>query len=231
MEQLVRFFSGQLPAFWGAILAFPLIQTNFPELLELIKIDNVHVIVALVIWLVVYEISVVHIVTPLFLFIMMLIGLYVPIYRKLVKYIPYEKLKSKVEETQFKRDNPPDRVVLARRLVRKHMAAVNPDSLSDRYVDDLAIFIGEQEIEKKKEPNDRGAMFTFSLALTSIVSGFLYIFFPPSLGYLGLNGIYIGIGLVLLSIPVILLGFVFNAQEGEEKINLAIIRLSEVTKD
>lgn len=229
MEQLVNFLNRQLPAFWGAILILPLVQQYLPDLYTLIKIDNLHVAIAIAIWLIIYEITIMHVLAPISSLILLCIAMYVPIYSSLIKLMPLSYSNKVIARHQQKINNQPARKTLALRLVRQHITGEN--AVRDSYADELARMIGEQELAKNNHAGEREATSVFSIALTSLIAGLLYLCFPPQISLLPLDGFYLAIFLLVSAVLTGVLGITLSGQEDNERYNLAILKLKGINKD
>lgn len=229
MEQLVRFFSRKLPAFFGGVLAIPLIRTYYPDIFDLIKIDNIHVILAIGIWLIVYEIVIVHVLTPIVGLFFSGLALYIRGYELWLKVLPKEKRIQSIVRFSNKNKNKPVREIVAIELIQQRVSTTKP--IDNSYARELAMTLGNNEYEKKSVNDDRGAGFALELSLAALIFGLIYLNYPPELSPYLESTSFVSFGLILSSLLSFILGLILNSIESEEKFNLVVLKLSNLINE
>ena len=229
MEPLVRFFSRKLPALFGGVLVIPLVRTYYPEIFDLIKIDNIHVFLAIGIWLIVYEIVIVHVLTPIVGVFFSGLALYVRGYELWLKVLPKEKRIQSLVRFKNKINNKPIREIVAIELIQQRVSTT--ESIDSRYARELAITLGNNEYEKKSENDDRGSSFALELSLATLIFGLIYLIYPPELSPYLESTLFVSFGLILSSLLSFILGVILDSIESEEKFNLVVLKLSNLINE
>ncbi len=225
MEKLIRYLNKRIPAFWGLLLLLPLMENYLPDLYSFLHENNINAVVAFVAWLVIYEIFIFHVVSPL------LILLLVGVIAFFGSHVVFFKISPGFYKKYLDRFMPKDsgekdnRKKIAIELVRNRFKTKT--TLSENEALKIAIHIGEVSVYYEEAKDDRDSEVFYFLSLTSLAGAVSYYYLAPDLSLIGIT---FSTAVWALSLSVVFLFTIAHCvrvQDQKRKLNAALIYLTE----